>query len=103
MKYLIQNRKEFVITIGVFLTFAVIAFWCIWDIIHNNFSMANLAAIFAAVVEYFGWYFNQPTSEENSRYTGLMRLEKAQKDMDGVIGENFFDEPEDVEEVEDDE
>lgn len=92
MKYLIQNKKEFVITIGVFLTFAVIAFWCVWDIVHDQFSTDNLIAIIGAIIEYFGWYFNMPTSEENCRHTGLMRLEKEIK-KNGTDGEDFFDDP----------
>lgn len=97
MKYLIQNRKEFIITCGVFLTFIVIAFWSIWSIIHDTFTVENMLAIIGGIIEYFGWYFNMPTSEENSRYTGKMRLEKAMKNSEEFIGEDFFNEPDENE------
>ena len=101
MKYLIQNKKEFVITCGVFATFAVIIFWCVWDIIHGEFSIENMLAVIGAVIEGLAWYFNMPTSEENNRHTAEMRQEKAEKDPD-YVGEKFFNDIE-VDDEEDDE
>ena len=91
MKYLIQNKKEFVISLGVFLTILLVIFWAIWSITHGSFDYKNLIAIVGVIFEALGWYYNMPTSEANCKYTGRMRLEKAQ--LAGKIdGENFYDE-----------
>ena len=37
-------------------------------------------------------YYNCDYTEEAARATGLMRLEKASRTMDDMVGENFFDE-----------
>ena len=103
MKYLIQNTKEFLISCGVFATFLVLIFWVVWAIVHNDLGAQHLVAFVAAVFEFLGWYYNMPTSSENCVATGKMRLQKALKNMDRYIGENFDEEPEDVEEGEDDE
>lgn len=97
MEYLIKNKKEFVITCGVFATFIVIIFWAIWAIIHGEFSTENVLSIVAAVIEGLAWYYNMPTSEENDRHTFLMRQEKAEKDPE-YVGERFFDEEDDGDE-----
>lgn len=90
MGYLFQHKREFFISCGVFATFIVVIFWAIWSVVHNTFDIKNLLSIIAVIFEYFGWYFNMPTSEENCRHTGLMRLEKTMK-KNGTDGENFFD------------
>lgn len=101
MKYLIQNTKEFVITLGVFATFAIIIFWSVWSIIHNTFNAQHVLAIIGGVIEYLGWYYNMPTSEENSEATGYMRLQKLAKGIDpDFVGEEFFDEFEEQDEEE---
>ena len=99
MKYLIKNQKEFVISLGVFATILLILLWSIWSIFTGNLDYKNLIAIIGAVFEIFGWYYNMPTSEENCRHTGEMRLEKAQNNYE-FDGENFVDEVEELEEEE---
>lgn len=99
MKYLIKNQKEFVISLGVFATILLVLFWSIWSIVTGNLDYKNLIAIIGAVFEIFGWYYNMPTSEENCRHTGEMRLEKAQNNYE-FDGENFVDEVEELEEDE---
>lgn len=107
MKYLIKNQKEFIISLGVFVTIALIIFWCVWSIVKGCFDHKNLIAIVGVIFEVLGWYHNIPTSEENDKYTSLMRLEKAQKKAEDFVGENFFDDTEELEEddvfIEDDE
>ena len=102
MEYLIQNRKEFIITCGVFATIAIVIFRAIWATIHGEFSAENVRELIAAVFEILGWYYNMPTSEENNRHTAEMRQEKAEKYPD-YEGERFFSEEDIVEDDEDDE
>ena len=90
MKYLIKHTKESIITLGVFISVAIIIAWVITAIVKGDFSYEHMIAVVGALFEILGWYFNMPTSEENSKYTGKMRLEKKQK-KNGTDGENFFD------------
>lgn len=94
MKYLIQNRKEFAITVLLFIVYAIVLVWAVWDIVHGTFDIKNFLSIVASIISYFGWYFNMPTSEENCRHTGEMRQEKAEKE-DGYVGEVMFEEADD--------
>lgn len=90
MKYLIQNRKEFAISVGFF----VMAIINLVRAIMSKDITEDLVA--TAIYTFFGvlaWYFNMPTSEENCRHTGEMRQEKAEKRED-YIGERFFDDEE---------
>ena len=99
MKYLIKNRKEFIISCGVFATFVIVLLWSIISIISHQFSYDNVIAIVAMLFEYCGWYYNMPTSEENCRHTGEMRAEKEYNK--GIItGEDFYNEVEEIEEEE---
>ena len=98
MKYLIQNQKEFIISLGVFGMLAVVVFWCVWSIIHGTFDVKNILAIIGEIMNILGWYYNMGTSEINRQYTDLMRLEKQQTISEEFIGENFFDEAEEFEE-----
>ena len=94
MKYLIQNRKEFAISVGFF----VMAVINLVRAIMSKDITEDLVA--TAIYTFFGvlaWYFNMPTSEENCRHTGEMRQEKAEKKED-YIGERFFDDEEGGEE-----
>lgn len=60
----------------------------------------KLASVIVMVITWsLSHYFNNDFSEESAEHTGLMRLRKQSK-LSKFIGENFFDE---VEEVEDDE
>lgn len=102
MKYLFQNKKEFIISLFVFATVILVVFWAVWAIIQGNLSYENIIALIGAVFEMLGWYYNMPTSEENCRHTGEMRLEKAQHNYQ-FDGENFIDEVEELEESEDEE
>lgn len=89
MRYLIQHRKEFVITLGILATILLVIVWSLWSLIHGEFDFKNLIAVAAAIFEILGWYYNMPTSEENCKYTGEMRQEKAEK-AGKVTGEYFY-------------
>ena len=89
MKYLIQNRKEFTITI-VALIVAILDCLKVLGVDVPNFSEEYILTIVSAVVGALIWFYNMPTSLENCKYTGLMRLEKRQNK--GIIdGEDFRD------------
>lgn len=97
MRYLIKNKKEFVISLFVFATVVLVIFWAVWAIIQNNLSYENIIALIGAVFEMLGWYYNMPTSKENCEMTGEMRLKKKQNK--GIIeGEDFIEEPQEVDE-----
>jgi len=106
MKYLIQNKKEFVITCGVAATFFIVIFWAIWSIVRGDFTYKNVLALIAQVIELLAWYYNMPTSEENNEATAEMRQRKLENDPD-YVGERFFDDifvsDDDDEEGDDDE
>ena len=90
MKYLIQNRKEFAISVGFF----VMTIINLIKAVRSHDMTEDL--IVAVVYGFFGvlaWFYNMPTSEENCIHTGAMRLEKHRPDD----GENFFDEAEEGE------
>lgn len=95
MKFLIQNRKEFAISIGFFVM-------AIINLIRAIMSKEITEELIIAVVFTFfgvlGWFYNMPTSEENCIHTGAMRLEKAQKK--GTDGEDFTDEAEEIDDEE---
>lgn len=95
MKYLIQNRKEFAISIGFFVM-AIINL--IRAIMSKEITEELIVAVIFTFFGVLGWFYNMPTSEENCIHTGMMRLEKAQKK--GTNGENFIDEVEETEEEE---
>lgn len=105
MKYLIQHTKEFIITLGVFVSVAMVIAWVITAICKGDFSYEHMIAVVGALFEMLGWYYNMPTSEENAEHTGAMRLEKMQNS--GIIdGEDFmdeYDEDEDGEPLDEDE
>lgn len=90
MRYLIQNKKEFVITCGVFATFFIIVSWTVWSIVHGEFSWQNVLAMIAEAIELLAWYYNMPTSEENNEATAEMRQRKAENDPE-YAGEKFYD------------
>ena len=85
MKYLIQNKKEFAITVGVF---GMTALNLGRAIKSRDVTEDVIVAFVLAVLTLLGWYYNMPTSETNSKYTGKMRLEKERPDD----GEDFFEE-----------
>ena len=89
MKYLIQNRKEFAISVGFFVMTAISLVKAIMA------KELNEDLIIAFIYAFFGvlaWYYNMPTSKENCEHTGMMRLDKHRPDD----GEDFFAEDEGV-------
>lgn len=94
MKYLIQNRKEFAISVGFFVMTAITLGKAI------KAGHINQDTIVAFVYAFFGvlaWYYNMPTSEENCKATGWMRLKKKQR-KGHIDGEDFSDEAEEDDE-----
>lgn len=85
MKYLIQNRKEFAITIGVFVMTTINI---VRAIRSREITEECIVAFVLAGFTLLGWFYNMPTSEENCRHTGAVRLEKQKPEN----GEDFFDE-----------
>ena len=90
MKYLIQNRKEFAISVGFFVMTAISL---VRAIMSKDITEDLVATFIYAFFGVLAWYYNMPTSEENCRHTGEMRQEKAEK-KDDYVGERFFDEEE---------
>lgn len=87
MKYLIQNRKEFAISVGFFVMTAISLIKAIMA------KEINEDLIIAFVYAFFGvlaWYYNMPTSEENCEATGECRQRKAEK-KEGYEGEVFHE------------
>lgn len=95
MRYLIQNRKEFAITVAAFIMAVINLYKAIRS---HDVTQDLIIAVLVTGTTILAWYYNMPTSEENSRHTGQMRLEKAEQNRDAdYIGETFFDDDEDVE------
>lgn len=94
MKYLIQNRKEFAITVVAFIM-AVINL--IRSIREGMFTADNLITVILTAIGILAWYYNMPTSEEGSIGTGYTRYLKSINNPDHG-GENFEDELEDEDE-----
>ena len=87
MRYLIQHRKEFAISVGFFIMTAISLVKAIMQ------KEINEDLIIAAVYGFFGvlaWFYNMPTSEENCEATGYMRQRKAEKKKD-YKGEKFHE------------
>ncbi len=97
MKYLIQHKKEFAISVAAFIMAVINLYKAIRS---HDISEDLIVAVLVTATTVLAWYYNMPTSEENTKHTGLMRLEKASK-KDGYIGENFFDDMDDEEEDDD--
>lgn len=98
MRYLIQNKKEFAISIGVFVMTLINL---IRAIMTKQITEECIVAFVLAFFTVLGWYYNMPTSEENCEATGEMRAKKNEKK--GINGEYFYeegkeqnDEPEDL-------
>ena len=104
MRYLIQYKKEFIVTIALFVAILLVAFNDVWAIIHGSFSLENLLESLGSIIAIMGWWTNTPTSEANAKATALMRYEKAELkygEMEGAwTGEEddeedeFYDEDE---------
>lgn len=87
MKYLVQNRKEFTITI-VALIVAIADILKVFGLDIPDVSEEYLLTIVSAIVGALIWFYNMPTSKENCEATGEMRLRKAEKK--GINGEVFY-------------
>lgn len=98
MKYLIQHRKEFAISAGFFIM-TVISL--VKAVMSKDITEDLIVTVIYAAFGVLAWFYNMPTSEENCRYTGMMRLEKEQK-KGNITGENFMDEAHENPEVEHD-
>lgn len=97
MRYLIQNRKEFAITVAAF----VMAIVNLINAIRKGaLSEDTIIAVLVTAVGVLAWYYNMPTSEENSLATGYMRWLKQTKAGKG-LGDGLQDEPEVDEDAED--
>lgn len=99
MKYLIQNRKEFAISIGFFVMTAINL---IRAIMSKDISEELIVAVVYGFFGVLAWFYNMPTSEENCLHTGEMRLEKAQNKYQ-FDGEEFVEDLDDLEDFEDEE
>lgn len=89
MRYLIQNRKEFAITVAAFIMSVINLGRAIKS---GEISEDLIIAVLVTGITVLAWYFNMPTSEENCKATGFMRLEKAQKNLGKIYsGEDFTD------------
>ena len=94
MKYLIKHKKEFAISIGVFVMTIINL---IKAIKTGDIAEDVIVAFVLALFTILGWFYNMPTSKENCEHTGAMRLEKEQ--AKGIItGEDFTDEAEEIKE-----
>lgn len=93
MRYLIKHRKEFAITVAGFIM-AVIALANALKAKELNEDVI-ITVIFTALAV-LGWFFNCPTSKENSEATVEMRLRKKKEDLpiDYFESEDDFDEEE---------
>ena len=89
MKYLVQNKKEFIATV-VAVIVGVANILKGFGIVDFDVNVESITAVVTVIVGGIIWYFNMPTSKENCEHTGAMRLEKQQNK--GIItGENFTD------------
>ena len=96
MKYLVQNKKEFIATV-VAVIVGVANILKGFGIVDFDVNVESITAVVTVIVGGVIWYFNMPTSKENCEHTGAMRLEKQQNK--GIItGEDFTDEAEEIEE-----
>lgn len=99
MRYLIQHKKEFAITVAAFIM-AVINL--IRAIRSKEVTEELIIAVLVTGTSILAWYYNMPTSEENCNATGMMRLLKAQRKGD-ITGEDFRGIEDFEEELEDEE
>ena len=94
MRYLIKNKKEFAISIGVFV---MTLLNLIRAIMSKDITEECIVAFVLAAFTLFGWFYNMPTSKENCEMTGEMRLKKRQN-KGKIDGEDFIEEPQEVDE-----
>ncbi|MEE1163524.1 MAG: hypothetical protein UHU21_07505 [Lachnospiraceae bacterium] len=94
MKYLIKHQKEFIITIGVFATIAVVLAWVVYSAVNGTLDYKQIVAIIGVIFEALGWFYNMPTSEENTEATLEMRLRKLKNELEYDYFEEDPDEQE---------
>lgn len=94
MRYLIKNKKEFAISIGVFV---MTLLNLIRAIMSKDITEECIVAFVLAAFTLLGWFYNMPTSKENCEMTGEMRLKKRQN-KGQIDGEDFIEEPQEVDE-----
>lgn len=94
MRYLIKNKKEFGISIGVFV---MTLLNLIRAIMSKDITEECIVAFVLAAFTLLGWFYNMPTSKENCEMTGEMRLKKRQN-KGQIDGEDFIEEPQEVDE-----
>lgn len=94
MRYLIKNKKEFAISIGVFV---MTLLNLIRAIMSKDITEECIVAFVLAAFTLLGWFYNMPTSKENCEMTGEMRLKKRQNKGE-IDGEDFVEEPQEVDE-----
>lgn len=87
MKYLIQNKDACIRAI-VGLVVAIINMLACFGIDFNIQEDAILSVV-TVVVMFICFFYNNPTSKENSEHTGAMRQEKREKKK-GYCGERFY-------------
>lgn len=75
MKYLIQNRKEFAISVAFFI---MTALNIVKAILSKDITEELIVAVVYAFFGLLAWFYNMPTSKENCIGTGTTRLLKAQ-------------------------
>lgn len=90
MKYLVQNKKEFSITIAALIV-AILDFFKVLTGIDYVVNDEEILAVVSGIIGAISWYYNMPTSQENCEATGQMRQRKAEKKA-GYVGEVFHDE-----------
>ena len=98
MKYLIQNKKEFAITVAAFIMAAINLGKAIKS---GEVSEELIVAVLVTATTILAWYYNMPTSKENCEHTGQMRAEKAYN-ASGTDGEDFYDEEDEPFDIEED-
>ena len=94
MRYLIKNKKEFAISLGVFV---MTLLNLIRAIMSKDITEECIVAFVLAAFTLLGWFYNMPTSKENCEMTGEMRLKKRQN-KGKIDGEDFIEEPQEVDE-----
>lgn len=94
MRYLIKNKKELAISIGLFV---MTLLNLIRAIMSKDITEECIVAFVLAALTLLGWFYNMPTSKENCEMTGEMRLKKRQN-KGKIDGEDFIEEPQEVDE-----
>lgn len=94
MKYLVQNKKEFSITIAALIV-AILDFLKVLTGIDYVVNDEEILAVVSGLIGAVCWYYNMPTSRENCEETGRMRQRKAEKKA-GYVGEVFHNAEDDL-------